>query len=77
MLNKYLIVNYDKLKDIKRTRNRIYNIGALAYVFSWILYKLGIFSNYMHKNTIGCINQKKVFADENNIATYGVFVAEK
>ncbi|MBT3464599.1 class I SAM-dependent methyltransferase, partial [archaeon] len=43
---------YDKLKDIKRTRNRIYNIGALAYVFSWILYKLGIFSNYMHKNTI-------------------------
>ena len=63
--------------EIKKSRDRIYRLGFFAYPFSWILFKLGIFSKKVHYNIVSCVYQKKVFSDLNNIATYGVFVAEK
>lgn len=68
---------YDNFNEIKKTRDRLYRLGFWNYPLSWFLYKLGIFSKNMHDNTISCIYQKEVFSDTNNIATYGVFVAEK
>lgn len=67
----------DMFNKIKKSRDRIYRLGFFAYPLSWLFLKLGVFSKRMHKNTISILCQKKVFADSDNIATYGVFVAEK
>lgn len=67
----------DKLKEIKKSRDRIYRLGFWGYPFSWFLYKIGSITKNMHDNTIALIHQKRIFSDANNIATYGVFVAEK
>lgn len=68
---------YDMFNEIKKSRDRIYKLGLLGYPLSWVLFKLGVFTKKMYGNTIASICQKKVFSDFNNIATYGVFVAEK
>lgn len=68
---------YNKFDEIKKSRNRIFRFGFFGYPFSWILYKLGVINKRMHDNTISCMLQKKVFDNKDNIATYGVFVAEK
>ncbi len=68
---------YDKFNEIKKTRDRIYRLGIFGYPLTWMLSKIGIFSKNMHDNTLSMLCQKKVFSDVNNIATYGVFIAEK
>ncbi len=68
---------YDKFNEIKKTRDRIYRLGIFGYPLTWVLSKIGIFSKNMHDNTLSMLCQKKVFSDVNNIATYGVFIAEK
>ncbi len=68
---------YNMFNEIKKSRDRIYRLAFFAHPLSWIFQKLGIFSKKMHDNTISGICQKKVFSDSDNIATYGVFVAEK
>lgn len=68
---------YDKFNEIKKTRDRIFRIGIFGYPFTWLSSNLGFFSKDMHENTKAMLCQKKVFSDSNNIATYGVFVAEK
>ena len=68
---------YDKFDSIKKTRDRLYRCGILGYLFSLVLFKLKLVPKCVHDNTIMCIYQKKLFSNENNLATYGVFVAEK
>lgn len=65
---------HDKLESIKKSSFGINRWGHLAYPFSLILSRLRFIPKNIHDNVIACINQKKVFG---NIATYGVFVAEK
>ena len=68
---------YNKFEAIKKTRDRIYRLALLGYIFSLLTYKLRMIPKCLHDNTVMGINQKKLCSDKNNIATYGVFVAEK
>jgi cyclopropane fatty-acyl-phospholipid synthase-like methyltransferase len=68
---------FDKLQEIRKTRNIIHRTGILGYPFIWFLYKLRIIKRIMYDHTIACILQKRIFADTGNLGTYGVFVAEK
>ena len=68
---------HDMLLKVRKSRDIIHGLGFWGYPLSWTLFKLGIISKKMHDNTISCICQKKVFSDADNIATYGIFVAEK
>ncbi|MCK4233685.1 class I SAM-dependent methyltransferase [candidate division WOR-3 bacterium] len=71
-------INYfDKFKEIRKTRDRIFITGVLGYPFIWFLYKLRAIKKSMFHHTIACILQKRIFSDVRNLGTYGVFVAEK
>ncbi len=67
----------DKFEEIRKTRDRIFISGVLGYPFMWFLYKLRFVAKNMYSHTVACIRQKRVFSDENNLGTYGVFVADK
>jgi cyclopropane fatty-acyl-phospholipid synthase-like methyltransferase len=71
------ITYIDKFEEIRKTRDRIFISGVLGYPFMWFLYKLRFVAKNMFFHTVACIRQKRVFSDENNLATYGVFVADK
>ncbi len=68
---------YDKFKSIRKTRNRIYRLGLFGYLLTLLMYLFRLVPKCIHDNTIMCLNQKRLFSDKNNIATYGVFIAEK
>jgi cyclopropane fatty-acyl-phospholipid synthase-like methyltransferase len=68
---------HDKFKSIRKTRNRIYRLGIGIYLFTLLLDTFRLAPKCIHENTLMCLNQKRLFSDKNNIATYGVFVAEK
>jgi len=66
---------YDKFKTIRKCSDDIYVKGIIPYPFTWLLSRIGIMPKSMHGLFIGCINQKKLC--DNNMVTYGVFIAEK
>lgn len=66
---------FNKLDSVRKSSNRLYRLGVIAYPFTLILSILKLIPKSMHKNTIAGINQKKLV--DNNMVTYGVFVAEK
>jgi len=68
---------YDKFKEIKKTRDRIYRLAKIGYLPGLIAYKLGLVPKEMHFNTLAGLSQKKLFSKRINMATYGIFIADK
>lgn len=68
---------YDKLSEIKKSRERIFLLGVLGYPFTWILSRIGLIERNLRDHAIACVCQKRLLSDTNNIATYGIFVAQK
>lgn len=66
---------FDKKSAISKTIWLIHRKGKKAYPVSYLLSKLKIIPKTWHDHTIGAYRQKKWF--DNNILTYGVFVAQK
>ncbi len=68
---------HDYFEAIKPSRDIMYRRTLATLWGSWILWKLGIFSDAIYKNNIAAFRQKQVFRNHDRLATYGVFVAEK
>lgn len=66
---------HDKLDSVKKSSKKIYQLGMLAYPITLLLSFLRIIPKSMHGNTITSLNQKRLV--DNDMVTYGVFVAEK
>jgi len=69
------IIFYDKLDSVRKSSKKIYQLGILFYPITLLFSFLRIIPKSMHGNTIASIMQRKLV--NNNIVTYGVFVAEK
>lgn len=66
---------HDKLDSVKKSSKKIYQLGMFSYPITLLLSFLRIIPKSMHGNTITSLNQKRLV--DNDMVTYGVFVAEK
>ena len=69
------ITFHDKLDSVKKSSKRIYRLGMMSYPITLLFSFLRIIPKSMHGNTISSLNQKRLV--DNDMVTYGVFVAEK
>jgi len=69
------IVFHDKLDSVRKSSRRIYHLGIIIYPITLLLSLLKIIPKSEHLDTVASINQKGLV--DNDMVTYGIFVAEK
>ncbi len=66
---------FNKTNAVRKSSAKAYRLGVIAYPISLLLYKLGIITEEMHKNTLSCIDQKRLL--DRDLVTYAIFSADK
>jgi cyclopropane fatty-acyl-phospholipid synthase-like methyltransferase len=66
---------HDKSEMVKRSSDRIYRLGILAYPLTLILSGTKLIPKDLYRNILAAVNQKKLV--DNKMVAYGIFVAEK
>ena len=69
------VVFHDKTAEIKRSIHRIFVIGLVGFVLTWLPYTLGLAPATIYENTLGCLNKKRLV--DRGMVVYGFLVADK